>query len=39
VVCTAHQGVNYAELADCLPLIVDACHIVPKDRKALVIAA
>lgn len=39
VVCTAHQGVNYSELADCLPLIVDACHIVPKDHKAVVIAA
>jgi len=39
MVCTAHHGVDYAELADCVPLIVDACHIVPKDRKALVIAA
>lgn len=39
VVCTAHHGVGYAELADCVPLIVDACHIVPKNRKALVIAA
>jgi hypothetical protein len=39
VVCTAHQAVNYFELADILPLIVDACQVVPKDRHALVIPA
>ena len=39
VVCTAHHGVDYAELADCVPLIVDACRIVPENRKGLVIAA
>jgi len=39
IVCTAHHGVNYSELADCVPLIVDACHIVPKNRKATIIAA
>lgn len=39
VVCTAHQGVDYAGLADALPLIVDACNVVPRDQKARVIAA
>jgi UDP-N-acetyl-D-glucosamine dehydrogenase len=39
VVCTAHHGVDYAQLADCVPLIVDACHTVPTDRKARVVAA
>jgi len=39
VVCTAHDGVDYGELADCVPIIVDACHIVPEDRQGLVIAA
>jgi UDP-N-acetyl-D-glucosamine dehydrogenase len=39
VVCTAHRGVNYSELADHLPLIVDTCNVVPKDHKAFVIAA
>jgi UDP-N-acetyl-D-glucosamine dehydrogenase len=39
VVCTAHQGVDYAGLADLIPLIVDSCHVVPKDRKARVVAA
>jgi UDP-N-acetyl-D-glucosamine dehydrogenase len=39
VVCTAHREVNYSELADHLPLIVDTCNIVPKDRRALVVAA
>ena len=39
VVCTAHQGVDYAELAEHIPLIVDACNIVPKNGKAQVIPA
>lgn len=39
IVCTAHRGVDYAELADAVPLIVDACHVVPKERRARVIAA
>jgi UDP-N-acetyl-D-glucosamine dehydrogenase len=39
VVCTAHQGVDYAELAEYIPLIVDACNIVPKNGKAQVIPA
>lgn len=39
IVCTAHQGVDYGALADRIPLIVDACHVVPKDRKARVVAA
>ena len=39
VVCTPHHNVNYSELADQVPLIIDACNIVPKDRKAKVIAA
>ena len=39
IVCTAHSGVDYAELADLIPLIVDACNIVPKNRKAHVVAA
>ncbi len=39
LVCTAHQGVDYAELAQLIPLIVDACNIVPKNGKARVIPA
>ena len=39
VVCTAHEGVKYDELADSVPLIVDSCHVVPKDRKARVVAS
>ena len=39
VVCTPHKGVDYADLADKIPLIVDACNIVPKNGKARVIAA
>ena len=39
VVCTAHKGVDYAALAEQIPLIVDACNIVPKNGKAHVIAA
>lgn len=39
VVCTAHRGVDYDELAEVLPLVVDACHVVPRDRKAKVVAA
>jgi len=39
VVCTAHREVDYAELADIVPLVVDTCHVVPKDRRARVVAA
>ena len=39
VVCTPHKGVDYAQLAEHVPLIVDACNIVPKNSKARVIAA
>lgn len=39
VVCTPHEGVDYAQLAEHIPLIVDACNIVPKNSKARVIAA
>lgn len=39
VVCTAHRGVDYGELADCVPLVVDTCRVVPKDRQAAVITA
>jgi hypothetical protein len=39
VVCTAHHGVHYGDLADCLPLIVDTCHVVPRDRSAKIVDA
>jgi len=39
VVCTAHDGVDYAALADAVPLIVDACHVVPQNPKTTVVAA
>lgn len=39
VVCTAHLNMDYEQLADIIPLIVDACNIVPKDHKARVILA
>jgi hypothetical protein len=39
VICTAHRGVDYGELAERIPLVIDACNIVPKDRKARVIPA
>jgi UDP-N-acetyl-D-glucosamine dehydrogenase len=39
VVCTAHRGVDYGELAERIPLIIDACNIVPKNRIARVIPA
>lgn len=39
VVCTAHHGVEYDELAEAIPLVVDACNTVPKDRRARVVAA
>ena len=39
VVCTPHHGVDYSELAERIPLIVDACNIVPKNGKANVIPA
>ncbi len=39
IVCTAHPNVDYGQLADCVPLVVDTCHVVPKDRHARVVAA
>ena len=39
VICTAHHDVEYGQLADEIPLIVDACNVVPKDRKARVVSA
>ncbi|MCE9588390.1 MAG: nucleotide sugar dehydrogenase [Verrucomicrobia bacterium] len=39
VVCTPHRGVDYSQLAEHIPLIVDACNIVPKNSKARVIPA
>jgi UDP-N-acetyl-D-glucosamine dehydrogenase len=39
VVCTAHPGVKYDELAAAVPLVVDACNVVPKDLHARVVAA
>jgi len=39
VVCTAHPGVHYEQLADLVPLVIDACNVVPKNRKAHVVAA
>jgi UDP-N-acetyl-D-glucosamine dehydrogenase len=39
VVCTPHHGVDYATLAEQIPLIVDACNVVPKNGKARVIPA
>ncbi|NBZ95968.1 MAG: nucleotide sugar dehydrogenase [Proteobacteria bacterium] len=39
IVCTAHRGVDYGFLADHLPLVIDACNVVPKDAKARVIPA
>jgi len=39
VVCTPHHGVDYAMLAEQIPLIVDACNIIPKNGKAHVIPA
>lgn len=39
IICTPHRGVDYSLLAEHLPLVVDACNIVPKDGKARVIPA
>jgi UDP-N-acetyl-D-glucosamine dehydrogenase len=39
VVCGANHDVDYEELADEIPLVVDACNIVPKNRMAQVILA
>ena len=39
IVCTAHHGVDYPSLTQVIPLIVDTCNVIPKDRKALVIPA
>lgn len=39
VICTAHEDIDYSQLADDVPIIVDACNVVPKDRKARIISA
>ena len=39
IVCTPHRQVKYRELADCVPLIIDTCHVVPRDNHAKVVAA
>jgi len=39
IVCTAHPRARYDQLADHVPLVVDACNIVPKNRKARVVPA
>jgi UDP-N-acetyl-D-glucosamine dehydrogenase len=39
IVCTAHRGVKYEELADHVPLIVDTCHVVPRHRTAKIVDA
>lgn len=39
IVCTAHCGVDYAQLARNVPLVVDTCHVVPEDSKARVVGA
>jgi UDP-N-acetyl-D-glucosamine dehydrogenase len=39
VICTAHHGVDYDNLADTIPLVVDTCHVMPKDRHARIVAA
>jgi len=39
VVCSANQDVDYEQLADEIPLVIDACNIVPKDRMAQVVLA
>jgi UDP-N-acetyl-D-glucosamine dehydrogenase len=39
IVCTAHHGVDYSALTDLIPIIVDTCNVVPKDRRASVIPA
>jgi UDP-N-acetyl-D-glucosamine dehydrogenase len=39
LICTAHPSVDYNELADYVPLIVDACNVAPKDRNARVVPA
>lgn len=39
VICTPHRGVKYDELAEAVPIVIDACHVVPHNRKARVVAA
>ncbi len=39
VVCTPHRGVKYDELADHVPLVVDTCHVVPRNRTAKIVDA
>ena len=39
VVCTPHRQVDYVALADTVPIVIDACNTVLKDRKAKVIPA
>lgn len=37
VICTAHKSVDYNQLADHVPLVVDACNIVPRNHNARVV--
>lgn len=39
IVCTAHRDVDYSLLARHLPLVIDACNVVPKSGRAKVIPA
>ncbi len=39
VICTAHHGVDYDQLAHEVPLVVDACNVVPKGGRARVVLA
>ena len=39
VICSANHDVDYEQLADEIPLVIDACNIVPKDRMAQVVLA
>jgi UDP-N-acetyl-D-glucosamine dehydrogenase len=39
IVCTSHHDLDYSALTEVIPLIVDTCNVIPKDRKALVIPA
>lgn len=39
VVCTAHPGVPHELLSETIPLVVDACHVVPTNNRARVVPA
>jgi UDP-N-acetyl-D-glucosamine dehydrogenase len=39
IVCTPHHGIDYSLLTESIPLIVDACNVVPKNGKARIIPA